>query len=1096
MMKNHLLGRWAALLLLPIACCRIGVASDEAVRATRILDAAGVSGGVIVHLDCGDGKLTAALGRSDSCLVQGLDESPERIEATRRYVRGEKLYGKVSIGIYDGKRLPYADNLVNLVIVSDGRYERLRKEIERVLAPLGAVCVQRDGQWEAKHKPWPSEMDQWPQYLHGADNNGVSEDRLVGPPRRLQWVAAPQWSRSHMAIATVHTLVTSRGRLFSIEDTASPENPFLPGRFALVARDAFNGVVLWERPLLPWEPVTRYIKDISTQLQRRVVAVADVVYCTPGLNAPLTALDARNGAVLRTFAGTERTQEFSVDGNNVFVIIGDRANSDSYDVFKEQGATLPGFDPQAPFGGTGFRGAYAPETRDKEHPVCDIVSLDIDSGSVVWKEEQVTDYVACSFAVRGPLAVWQTKSGLTCVDRTTGKQKWQVDKDIEATNNPSRQQILSKLREGVVLGGDAIMPNTVVLSDQAVYSKEGKTLIARSLEDGSEMWTAPIADNYHKSADLFLAAGRVWTGGTGKPTAYDPKTGLERMVISQKMTGPMGHDRCYRNFITERFYINSKTGGADFIDLETGTEFPNYWLRGTCGMGVIPANGMIYVPPYSCQCSAGAMIQGMNALAGQPGLTSPDQDIPVERTVRWLRGPAYGEVEANAAGIHDWPTYRYDAARGGSTPAALSADLKLAWETPVGSRLSPLVVADEMVFVADVDAHSLLALDVSTGGVVWDYFAGGRIDSPPTYYDGTVLFGSRDGWVHCLRAADGALVWKFRDLPDRLICAQGQLESAWPMCGSILVRSDTAYFVAGRSSFLDGGILVYALDASTGEVKHRRRVYGPFDPKSGFPSTDPGPAGPFKADILVAKGDGLYVRHRGFQADLSDLDKAEPHVMTSAGFLNSTPQHRTYWTIGTGYAFTVLPPPSGDILVADGQKFFEVSGFPVGRHSYFDTRVSGYRLIAGQMAEELPQPKKKRRSTSSRARILWNVDIPLTGHAMVKAGDVLFVAGTPAYFPPDHHAEKYEAAYAGRLGGILWAASASDGSKLAEYKLDTAPCWDAMAVAGRNLFLATRDGKVLCFKEDDGKSGFISAQADFSATIVIRGFRGPVHHVY
>jgi outer membrane protein assembly factor BamB len=908
-------------------------------------------------------------------------------------------------------------------------------------------------------------MDQWPQYLHGADNNAVSQDLLVGPPRRLQWVGTPDWSRSHMGIATVNTVVTAGGRLFTIEDTASPENPFLPGRFALVARDAFNGVVLWQRPIPRWEPVTRYIKDISTQLQRRLVAVGDTVYVTLGLDAPIVALDAKTGRLLRTFDGTQRTQEFSIDEGVLHAVVGDRMNSASYDVVKHQGATLPGSDPQAPFSGTGFRGAYAPEVPDQEHPVCDITACQLDTGRVLWQVKDVTDYVACSLAVRGPVAVWQTKHGLTCVDRASGQRKWHIEKNIALTNNPSRAQILSKLDRGIVLGGDAIMPNPVVLADDAVYAKEGQTLVARSLQDGAELWTAPIADNYHKSADLFVAAGRVWTGGSAKPTAYDPKSGEQQMVITQQMTGPMGHDRCYRNFITDRFYINSKTGGADFVDLRTGDEYPNHWLRGTCGMGVIPANGLLYVPPYSCQCSAGAMIQGMNALAGLPELTSPDQEIPVKRELRLIRGPAFGESEpGQVAGPADWPTYRHDGTRGGATPAGISARLEPAWQTPVGTRLSPPVVAGGRLFVADIDAHRLVALDARAGQVLWEYLAGGRIDSPPTCHEGTVLFGSRDGWVHCLRAADGALVWRFRDLPERLIGAHGQLESAWPVCGSVLVSDDTAYFAAGRSSFLDGGIFVYALDAKTGELKHHRRIQGPFDPGTGFPSTDKGPAGPFKADILVQAVDQLYVRHRGFTAELDDIANAQPHVMASAGFLSDQPQHRTYWTVGTNYAFTTLPPPSGDILVWDGERFFEVSGFPVGRHSYFDPRVQGYRLLAGQLAEEQPQ-QKKRRATAPRAKVLWTVDIPLTGHAMAKAGDVVFVAGTPAFFPPEHDAESYEAAYGGQRGGILWAAAAADGSKLAEYPLDAAPCWDAMAVAEGRLYLATRDGRVLCFVE-------------------------------
>jgi PQQ-like domain len=51
------------------------------------------------------------------------------------------------------------------------------------------------------------------------------------------------------------------------------------------------------------------------------------------------------------------------------------------------------------------------------------------------------------------------------------------------------------------------------------------------------------------------------------------------------------------------------------------------------------------------------------------------------------------------------------------------------------------------------------------------------------------------------------------------------------------------------------------------------------------------------------------------------------------------------------------------------------------------------------------------------------------------------------------------------MGGILWAASAATGEKLAEYKLDAAPVWDSMAVAGGRLYIATQDGKLRCFGE-------------------------------
>jgi len=48
-------------------------AVDHAGLARKILSETGVKGGLVVHLGCGDGKLTAALRANDSYLVQGLD---------------------------------------------------------------------------------------------------------------------------------------------------------------------------------------------------------------------------------------------------------------------------------------------------------------------------------------------------------------------------------------------------------------------------------------------------------------------------------------------------------------------------------------------------------------------------------------------------------------------------------------------------------------------------------------------------------------------------------------------------------------------------------------------------------------------------------------------------------------------------------------------------------------------------------------------------------------------------------------------------------------------------------------------------------------
>ena len=85
-------------------------------KAAEILDDCDVQGGLIVHIGCGDGKLTAALCANDSYLVHGLDPDVKNIEKARKHIQSLKLYGKVSVDRLNGSRLPYIDNLVNLVV--------------------------------------------------------------------------------------------------------------------------------------------------------------------------------------------------------------------------------------------------------------------------------------------------------------------------------------------------------------------------------------------------------------------------------------------------------------------------------------------------------------------------------------------------------------------------------------------------------------------------------------------------------------------------------------------------------------------------------------------------------------------------------------------------------------------------------------------------------------------------------------------------------------------------------------------------------------------------------------------------------------------
>jgi len=81
--------------------------------------------------------------------------------------------------------------------------------------------------------------------------------------------------------------------------------------------------------------------------------------------------------------------------------------------------------------------------------------------------------------------------------------------------------------------------------------------------------------------------------------------------------------------------------------------------------------------------------------------------------------------------------------------------------------------------------------------------------------------------------------------------------------------------------------------------------------------------------------------------------------------------------------------------------------------------------------------------------------------AMVSTAGKLFIAGAP-----DVLDEKDPlAALEGRKGGLLRVVSASDGKKLTEYSLDAPPVLDGLIAAGGMLFIATRDGKLTCWRK-------------------------------
>jgi outer membrane protein assembly factor BamB len=1086
------------------AICLAHAKNTEAADAAKdILDAAGIQGGLIVHIGCGDGKLTAALRTGEGFLVHGLDADAGNVQKARDYVQSLGCYGDVSIDQLDGQRLPYVDGLVNL-IVARGECQVAREEMLRVLAP-GGVAVTLDSRLstlDSFRKPWPKEIDEWTHFLYDATNNAVSNDLVVGPPHQLQWAGGPKWARSHDHLGSVSAAVSSAGRIFYIVDEAPIAAIVLEPQWKLVARDAFSGVILWKRAIPKWQWHLRGFRSGPSDLSRRLVAVGDRVYVTLGIDAPLSELDAATGETVATYDGTDGTLEVLHNDGTLFVVAGDTAGGDDAAKAERRGRR-PGF---------ALVRSQRPAYTEKP-PLKRILALDAATGNVIWKKSDAdtAELMPATLTVARDRVFFQNADEVLCLDAQSGEDVWRAERPVSRSRPTWTAPTLVAYGDVVLSADRAVAPKKTLDQDEdrkvewIVSSAGGQSpageLIAFSAESGERLWSCRSRECYNAPVDVLVADGLVWTGELVRATepgiteGRDPKTGevkRTRPKDQEFFQAGMGHGRCYRNKATNQYLVLGRSG-VEFIDLATGVGIPNHWTRGTCQYGVMPSNGLLYVPPHSCACFIRSKLSDFNCFA--PKRPKADES----KRARLQRGPAYAGIPHSASGIphHDsWPTYRHDAARSGATETTVAAELKPAWKQSLGGRLSSVVVADGKVFVAEIDAHTVHALDAAGGEPAWSFTAGGRVDSPPTVWQGRVLFGSADGCVYCLRASDGALAWRFRAAPqDQRIVAYGRLESAWPVHGSVLVRDGIVYCTAGRSSYLDGSIRLCRVDAKTGQmlsetvIDHRDPETG-YQRKGSVQGTNMPGALP---DVLSCDGASVYMRHSRFDLEGEPLDPVAPHLFSAAGFLDDSWWHRTYWMVGTimatnygGWARSGNQVPAARLLVLDDSTVY---GF--GRSQYIhhgahvgldgatvfhfnanrdaDRRFTHYRLFAAsQRSQTGAQPARKpaskqtrKKAASPRRQFLWEQQVPILARAMVLAADTIFVAGPPDIFESEDPA----GALGGKEGGVLVAVSTTDGKKLAVSKLDSPPVFDGLVAAGNRLYMATLGGHVVCMSE-------------------------------
>jgi len=565
-----------------------------------MVEESGVKGGLVVCVGAEAAESVSNHWKTDSFLFQCLETSDAKVSNLRKKIKAAGCYGKVSVVQWDGDKLPYAENLVNLLVAS-GEGQAASGEISRVLAPRGVALVGGN----KIVKPYPKAMGEWSHALCGADNSSVAKDTVVGPPKRMQWTALPLYCRSHEIDSSISSMVTAGGRFYYVLDEGllGITDPRLPATWALYARDAFSGVLLWKKPLKEWGWQHWRNSLLKTDdwtllkgqrskapgsLAQLLVAGEERLFAALGFGSPMSILDGATGKVLFECEDTAGAEKIIHHGNTVVVCA------------KEQVAG-----------------------KKKTRTV--LVAIDPGTGKTKWKLAGASLSASTLCAAQGKV-LFKTSQEVFCLDIGTGKELWK---------KPTS-------RGALVLDGDAVI------------SLEGKKVQVLSLGSGEELWSKKGG----MGKNPLVASGLIWNVGKNsglldpeKPywdlnrspqtgasvTGYDVLTGEEKKSFDiSNLFSPGHHARCYRPKGTDRYLLMAQRG-TEFIDLQGDNHMRNDWVRGACKYGIMPANGMLYAPPNQCFCYTGVNIRGFNVLT--PQTVGAPASGP-----RLVKGPAFGKT--------------------------------------------------------------------------------------------------------------------------------------------------------------------------------------------------------------------------------------------------------------------------------------------------------------------------------------------------------------------------------------------------------------------------------------------------------------------
>lgn len=774
-----ILATWAAL-------AAVVAADADRPAPSDVLAKLGVRDGLCALVGDPDGQLAIGLARGSRLTLFVQLPGYDGLQAAARAAEAAGLLGsRIFLATGTAARIGLADNLADAVVVLEPTAEA-RAEALRVLRPEGKALVGT----ELLTKPFPQGVDDWSHHYHSPDNNPQSRDTLARAPFLTQFVAEPRYAPAPQQV------VASAGRIFMAFGHIAWHEREEGVLDTLIAANAYNGTLLWKKPL-----PSGFMVDRSTMIATpETLYVADDKSCK--LLDPATGEVKDEITVPAELADGTFWKWIAFEDGVLYALVGQAEPPDPVARWR---STRHGW----PWGGI----SKGYNDRDLAWGFArTLFAIEPKAKKVLWHRQEEPPMDARATCLKaGRLYTGHYGRYLACLDARSGKDIWR--RTAEADPELFRSLGAYRPGQGYIQGWRT--QAYAKCSDQALYfaGPQVPWLSAVAADDGRFLWKHDVTD-----AHIVLRPDGLYViAAQNKPKDTRKLAPLTGQVLAEYDTRRRACTRATGSADGIFFRAHEGSGRFDFASGTTQWISP---MRPSCHVGVIIANGLATWIPWACDCNL--QLFGIIALAHAGDF---DFEGGATGAGRLEKGPA---TAAQAPELPSpWPTYRANNRRSASTDVSVPEAVHTLWEIALPCEPTAPVVAGDSAFVADARG-AVHALDLATGRPQWTAYTGGRAFYPPAIAGGRAYVGSADGYAYAFDAATGALAWRFRAAPaERRIAVYGALSSTWPVASGVLVEGGTAYFAAGMNDF--DGTHVYALDAATGAVKWHNGASGHLD---------------------------------------------------------------------------------------------------------------------------------------------------------------------------------------------------------------------------------------------------------------------------